>query len=214
MVRGVLNGKYFSTDEATILANSAQVKSVRSLNLSDNQIGAPALKVLFTASTLEHLEELDLSINFITQEGIQEIAESSEVMMKNLKVLSLEDNRLVDEAAVVLFNAPQFSQLESLNLGWNEVGNQIAKALGANPKMSSLKILNLERNYVNEEGVRDLCDGGVLKNLRELNLASNKLCDPGAVAMATAQALPALKILWLTNKGIGQIFKNQSFVNL
>ena len=45
----VLNGKYFSTDEATILANSAQVKSVRSLNLSDNQIGAPALKVLFTA---------------------------------------------------------------------------------------------------------------------------------------------------------------------
>ena len=199
----VLSGKYFSTDEATILANSAEVQSVRSLNLSDNQIGSPALKILFTAATLEYLEELDLSINFITQEGIQEIAESPDVMMKNLKAISLEDNRLVDEAAVVLFNAPYFSKLESLNLGWNEVGNQIAQALGANPKMNSLTILNLERNYVNEEGVRNLCDGGALKNLRELNLAFNKLGDPGAVAMATAQPLPALQILWLTSNEIG-----------
>ncbi|TDJ50054.1 MAG: hypothetical protein E2O44_04690 [Nitrospina sp.] len=199
----VLNGKYFSTDEATILANSSQLQSVRLLNLRDNQIGAPALKVLFTAPNLEYLEELDLSINFITQDGIQEIAESPEVMMKNLKAISLEDNRLVDEAAVVFFNAPYFSKLESLNLGWNEVGNQIAKALGANPKMNSLRILNLERNYINEEGVRDLCDGGALKNLVELNLASNKLGDPGAIALANAQALPALKTLWLTSNEIG-----------
>lgn len=199
----VLNGKYFSTDEVTILANFAQIKSVRSLNLSDNQIGAPALKVLFTAPTLENLEELDLSINFITREGIEEIADSSEVTMKNLKAFSLEDNRLVDEAAVVLFNAPYFSKLESLNLGWNEVGNQIAQALGANSKMSALKILNLERNYVSEEGVRDLCDGGALKNLVELNLASNKLGDPGAVALAHARALPVLKTLWLTSNEIG-----------
>ncbi len=199
----VLNGKYFSTDEATILANSAQVKSVRSLSLSDNQIGGPALKVLFTAPPLEHLEELDLSINFITHEEIQEIAESSAVTMKNLKVLSLEDNRLADEAAAILFNAPHFSKLESLNLGWNEVGNQTAKVLGANPEMSRLKILNLERNYVSEEGVRDLCNGGTLQNLVELNLASNKLSDPGALALATAQPLPALTILWLTNNDIG-----------
>jgi len=51
--------------------------------------------------------------------------------------------------------------------------------------------------------VRDLCGGGALQNLVELNLASNKLSDPGALALATAQPLPALTILWLTNNDIG-----------
>jgi hypothetical protein len=64
-----LKGRYFAADEMTILAQSEQVRSVRTLDLSDNQIDDAGLKALFEAATLEQLEELSLSINFITTVG-------------------------------------------------------------------------------------------------------------------------------------------------
>ncbi|MEE8268817.1 MAG: hypothetical protein V3R23_02275, partial [Nitrospinaceae bacterium] len=80
-----LKGRYFAADEMTILAQSEQVRSVRILDLSDNQIDDAGLKALFEAATLEQLEELSLSINFITTVGVQAVAQSDSVKIKNLK---------------------------------------------------------------------------------------------------------------------------------
>ena len=125
-----LKGRYFAADEMTILAQSEQVRSVRILDLSDNQIDDTGLKSLFEASTLEQLEELNLSINFITAAGVQEVAQSDGVRIKKLKKLSMEDNSLEDAATVALVTSANFSRLESLCLGWNEIGNETAIALG------------------------------------------------------------------------------------
>ena len=80
-----LKGRYFAADEMAILAQSEQVRSVRILDLSDNQIDDDGLKSLFESSTLEQLEELNLSINFITAAGVQAVAQSDAVKIKKLK---------------------------------------------------------------------------------------------------------------------------------
>ena len=69
-----LNGQYLSTDEIIIISGFESIQSVRSLDLSDNQIGEPALKVLFQSPMLKDLQELYLGINFLTDAGILEIS--------------------------------------------------------------------------------------------------------------------------------------------
>ena len=99
-----LKGRYYAVDEMTILAQCESMRSVRSLDLSDNQIDDAGLKALFEGTTLEQLEELNLSINFITTAGVQAVAQSDSIKVKNLKKLSIEDNGLEDAAAVELIN--------------------------------------------------------------------------------------------------------------
>ena len=82
-----LSGKYISTDEIKIIGNYSPMKSVRSLDLSDNQINDEALKNLFESDILDGLEELYLQINFLTGKGLSEVAKSENVKLKNLKVL-------------------------------------------------------------------------------------------------------------------------------
>ncbi|MDH5459399.1 MAG: hypothetical protein OEY26_11870, partial [Nitrospinota bacterium] len=104
-----LKGRYYAADEMTILAQCEPMRSVRILDLSDNQIDDAGLKALFEGATLEQLEELSLSINFITTAGVQEVAQSDSVKIKNLKKLSMEDNGLEDAAAVALIGSANFS---------------------------------------------------------------------------------------------------------
>lgn len=200
--RLVLTGRYFGTDEARIIAEYDKMQTVKSLDLSDNQFGDDALLALFQSPHLGQLEDLNLSINFVTENGVKQLSGAEGVTVTHLKVLSMEDNRLKDPAAVALINSPHFRELESLNLGWNEVADETARALGASDSMKNLKVLNLERNYITEEGIRALFAGTVMDQLEELNLGSNKLLGTGAAALAALKPLPNLKILWLTNNTI------------
>jgi len=87
-----LTGKYLALDEVQIISRSDQVKAVKILDLSDNQVTDEGLKTLFESENLSGLEELRLGINYITDKGILELAGASTVAMKNLKVLVLSDN--------------------------------------------------------------------------------------------------------------------------
>ena len=69
-----LSGKYIATDEVNIIGNYSPMKSVRLLDLSDNQINDEALKNLFEFDILDGLEELYLQINFLTGKGLSEVA--------------------------------------------------------------------------------------------------------------------------------------------
>ncbi len=114
-----LKGRYYAADEMTILAQCESMRSVRILDLSDNQIDDAGLKALFEGATLEQLEELNLSINFITTAGVQAVAQSDSVKIKNLKKLAMEDNGLEDAAALALINSAKLISIESISLGWN-----------------------------------------------------------------------------------------------
>ena len=197
-------GRYFSTDEVSILAGCPDVNTVTRLDLRDNQIGQPALKVLFEAEVFSSLMDLDLSINFVTADAVVEVCESPAVRVRNLRALSLEDNRLKDPAGAAIARSENFSRLEWLNLSWNEIGLETARALGTSTTLRNLRCLNLERNYIDEEGVRAMFAGDGLAGLEALNLGSNRLEDEGAIALAQSALPPNLKTLWLTNNSIDE----------
>ena len=198
-----LSGKYYSTDEITLLARSNQVNQVRVLDLGDNQLGDEALKILSESTQFLNLEELILGVNFITDKGMKEWASSSNATLKNIKTLVLSDNKLTDDSLAELVKSLNFSQLESLDIGWMEAGNKTAEAIGVSDTLLHLKKLELERSYVDAEGIQALIDGEVAGNLEELNLIANKLGDDGAKVIAGASNLKSLKVLNLSQNMIG-----------
>lgn len=171
--------------------------------MSDNQIGDEALKILSESKKLLNLEELKLNINFITDKGVKEWANSSNAMLQKIKILVLSDNKLTDESLVDLVTSNNFKQLESLNIGWMEAGNKTAEAIGISETLPCLKRLDLERSYIDANGIRSLVRGKIAKNIEELNLVSNKLGDEGAIVIAETTNLKNLKTLNLSQNMIG-----------
>ncbi len=198
-----LTGRYLATDEMTILSQSAQVQSVKSLDLSDNQINDEGLKILFESANLSGLESLNLDINFLTDEGMLAIAKSPDLAIKNLKVLTLSDNKLTDASLAEWVHCKHFDRLERLDAGWNQIGNGTAKALAETEALNNLRVLELERSYIDAEGIAEFVKGRVAGQLQELNLTANKLNDEAVQMLAGAPGLGGLKILRLSQNQIG-----------
>jgi len=198
-----LSGKYIATDEVNIIGNYSPMKSVRVLDLSDNQINDEALKNLFESDILDGLEELYLQINFLTGKGLSEVAKSDNVKLKNLKVLVLSDNRLDDSSIADFLFSPNFQNLESLDIGWNEAGNETAKALGATTTFPKLKKLEMERSYIEEEGFGELIKGEIADQLEVLDLSANKINDASLKILVEAGKWKSLKTLRISQNRFG-----------
>lgn len=198
-----LSGKYIATDEINIIGNYSPIKAVRSLDLSDNQINDEALKSLFESDNLSGLEELYLQINFLTGNGLSEVAKSENVKLKNLKVLVLSDNRLSDSSIAEFLNSIHFQNLESLDVGWNEAGNETAKALGTTTTFPKLKKLEMERSYIEEEGFIELVKGDIADQLEVLDLSANKINDASMKILAEAPKWKSLKTLRISQNRFG-----------
>ena len=104
-------GKFLTSEDAEIISRSEQVQPVRELDLGDNQIGDPGLRALCGSANLRNLESLNLSVNFISDEGVREMAAADSCTLNNLKSLSLEDNSLTDSAIAELVKSPCLAAL-------------------------------------------------------------------------------------------------------
>ena len=198
-----LAGKYIATDEVNIIGDFSPMKSVRSLDLSDNQINDEALKHLFESDNLNNLEQLYLQINFLTGNGLSEVAKSENVKLKNLKVLVLSDNRLDDSSIAEFLFSPNFQNLESLDIGWNEAGNKTAEALGSTTTFPNLKKLKMERSYIEEKGFGELIKGKIADQLEVLDLSANKINDTSMKILAEAKKWKSLKTLRISQNRFG-----------
>ena len=198
-----LSGKYIATDEVKIIGNYSLMKSVRSLDLSDNQINDEALLNLFESDILCGLEELYLQINFLTGKGLSELAQSEKIKLKNLKVLVLSDNRLSDSSFAEMLLSSHFQNLESLDIGWNEAGNETAKSLSTTTTFSKLKKLEMERSYVDEEGFSEFIKGELADQLEELDISANKIKDESIKILAQAPKWKSLKTLRISQNRFG-----------
>jgi Ran GTPase-activating protein (RanGAP) involved in mRNA processing and transport len=198
-----LSGKYIATDEVKIIGNYSLMKSVRSLDLSDNQINDEALLNLFESDILCGLEELYLQINFLTGKGLSELAQSEKIKIKNLKVLVLSDNRLSDSSIAEMLLSNHFQNLESLDIGWNEAGNETAKSLSTTTTFSKLKKLEMERSYVDEEGFSEFIKGELADQLEELDISANKIKDESIKILAQAPKWKSLKTLRISQNRFG-----------
>ena len=198
-----LSGQYIATDEVKIIGNYSLMKSVRSLDLSDNQINDEALLNLFESDILCGLEELYLQINFLTGKGLSELAQSEKIKLKNLKVLVLSDNRLSDSSIAEMLLSNHFQNLESLDIGWNEAGNETAKSLSTTTTFSKLKKLEMERSYVDEEGFSEFIKGELADQLEELDISANKIKDESIKILAQAPKWESLKTLRISQNRFG-----------
>ena len=198
-----LSGKYIATDEVKIIGNYSLMKSVRSLDLSDNQINDEALLNLFESDILCGLEELYLQINFLTGKGLSELAQSEKIKIKNLKVLVLSDNRLSDLSIAEMLLSNHFQNLESLDIGWNEAGNETAKSLSTTTTFPKLKKLEMERSYVDEEGFSEFIKGELADQLEELDISANKIKDESVKILAQAPKWKSLKTLRISQNRFG-----------
>ena len=198
-----LSGKYIATDEVKIIGNYSLMKSVRSLDLSDNQINDEALLNLFESDILCGLEELYLQINFLTGKGLSELAKSEKIKLKNLKVLVLSDNRLSDSSIAEMLLSSHFQNLESLDIGWNEAGNETAKSLSTTTTFPKLKKLEMERSYVDGEGFSEFIKGELADQLEELDFSANKIKDESIKILAQAPKWKSLKTLRISQNRFG-----------
>jgi Ran GTPase-activating protein (RanGAP) involved in mRNA processing and transport len=198
-----LSGKYIATDEVKIIGNYSLMKSVRSLDLSDNQINDEALLNLFESDILCGLEELYLQINFLTGKGLSELAKSEKIKLKNLKVLVLSDNRLSDSSIAEMLLSSHFKNLESLDIGWNEAGNETAKSLSTTTTFPKLKKLEMERSYVDGEGFSEFIKGELADQLEELDFSANKIKDESIKILAQAPKWKSLKTLRISQNRFG-----------
>ena len=198
-----LSGRYISSDDVKIICNYPGIKTVRVLDLADNQVNDEALPVLFESENLAQLEELYLGINFLIGEGLTEIACSSQIKLGNLKKLVISDNRLTDASVADFIRSKNFPNLESLDVGWNEVGNETAKALADATSFSGLKTLILERSYIELEGLKEMVQGDLMDQLQELNISANKFKDEAVQMIATTPKWKSLKILRLSQNMFG-----------
>ncbi len=198
-----LTGKYLSLDEVQIISRSDQVKAIKTLDLSDNQINDEGLKTLFESENLAGLEELHLGVNYITDQGLLDVAGAGGVALNNLKVLVLSDNKLTDASVSEMVKSNNFQKLEHLDVGWNEIGNGTVKALGETGQMASLKKIELERGYIDGEGINEFVKGSVIERLEELNLSANKLRDADVKVLAATLKLSSLRVLRLSQNLIG-----------
>jgi len=198
-----LSGKYIAADEIKIIGNFLPMKSIRSLDLSDNQINDEALQNLFESEILSGLEELYLQINFLTGKGLSELAQSGKVKLKNLKVLVLSDNRLSDSSIAELLLCSHFEKLMALDVGWNEAGSETVKALGKTTAFPNLKKLEMERSYVDENGISEFVLGGIADQLEELDLSANKLNDEMMKTLAQAPKWKSLKVFRVSQNRFG-----------
>ena len=198
-----LSGKYIANDDVTIICNYHGLKKVRILDLADNQISDDALLVLFESENLAQIEELYLGINFLTGQGLTDVARSNQIKMKNLKTLVISDNRLTDSSVADFMRSGNFPNLESLDIGWNEVGNETAKAIGETTSFPGLKKLEMERGYIDLEALKEMVLGSLMDQLQELNLTANKLKDEGLKVLVSAPKWKALKVLKLSQNMFG-----------
>ena len=198
-----LSGKYIANDDVTIICNYHGLKKVRILDLADNQISDDALPVLFESENLAQIEELYLGINFLTGQGLTDVACSNQIKMKNLKTLVISDNRLTDSSVADFMRSENFPNLESLDIGWNEVGNETAKAIGETTSFPGLKKLEMERGYIDLEALKEMVLGSLMDQLQELNLTANKLKDEGLKVLVSAPKWKALKVLKVSQNMFG-----------
>jgi Ran GTPase-activating protein (RanGAP) involved in mRNA processing and transport len=200
-----LSGRYISSDDVKIICNYPGVKTVRVLDLADNQVNDEALPVLFESENLTQLEELYLGINFLIGQGLTGIACSSHIKLESLKKLVISDNRLTDASVADFIRSKNFPSLECLDVGWNEVGNETAKALAEATSFSGLKTLILERSYIEIEGLKKMVQGDLMDQLQELNISANKLKDEAVQIIASTPKWKALKILRLSQNMFGDL---------
>ena len=153
------------------------------------------------------LVKLNLSANYINDDGAKQIADALKDSLKSLQTLDLSENCISDDGAKQIADALKVNHsLKTLDLTYNDIGDggaeAIADALNVN---NSLEILRLFYNKIGDDGAKAIANAlKANRSLVELRMSDNNIGDDGAKAIADAlKDIRSLKILDLDGNKIG-----------
>lgn len=198
----------FETDGCKELAKVlVSLPMLQELDVSDNDITPDGMRHLATALSGMPLQELNISENDLEKDGA--VVLGSLIFMgglPSLTTLNLTDNNIGDGAMDLAEKLPD--TLCNLALACNKIRSKGAVALAnALPSLTALKQLLLEENEISDEGVYALSDK--LKgstSLLCLNLIRNKMGDAGCSSLTTSVCkLPMMQKLLLGENCIGEV---------
>ena len=155
----------------------AALVNLQNLDISRNQIGPAGAKEL---AALVNLQSLDISRNQISDGGAKELA-----ALVNLESLDVSHNQISDVGAKEL---AALVNLQSLHISSNQIGPVGAKELAA---LINLLKLDIGWNQINPAGIKELA---VLVNLQNLDISGNKIGNVGVKELAPLQHLQTLCI--------------------
>ena len=155
-----------STNLPVVLQGS-YIPRLRFLDLSSNFLGDQGLSS-FRGAAFAQLRELRLSYNYIRAQGVRHLCETPG--LDQLTHLRLDTNDLNDAGVQHLLNAPFASTLEELHLSYNELTDRSILRLASSPAFSRLQVLNLSGNLLTERSALALAQSPYLPSLRSLIL--------------------------------------------
>ena len=166
------------------LANSADLVSLRALDLGENNISEDGVRVLVRSPHLHRLQRVNLSENNLGFGAMRELEQAS--FLPSLTTLELSRNLMGTEGAVYLVSSTRLANLTSLSLAENRLSDPAVVALAASPALSPPR-----RSSRPGSGETEV----VLPRLRRLDLHGNQLGDVSARALASSLHLSGLTCL-------------------
>jgi hypothetical protein len=173
-------------------------KTLRSLGLGNNWLGAGAMKDLarILKKNSAALTKLDLAFNNIGDEGVATVATALKKSSVMLRHLDLTHNSIGDKGMQSLagaFESGAGSGLVKLSLRHNNIGSAGARylkaALSVGEACPLLRCLKLGHNRISDAGASELAaalEDGICPHLTKLDLANNSITPGGGSKLAAA----------------------------
>ena len=187
-----LNECRLGTRGIQVLADSANLGSLRSLHLAGNAVDSEAAQLLARSPYLVQLRELNLDNNQLTELGAANLANAAGFRLTRL---SLGSNRLLNDGVLSIARSGHFAELHHLSLPTNEIGNAGLEGLIESAHLRQLDHLNLYHNHINSRGIQALTGSELLGNLTYLDLRHNEIDKPTLQTMTQRLQTPKLREL-------------------
>jgi uncharacterized protein (TIGR02996 family) len=188
------SGLGLSLQDLRAVFASRQLKRLKLLNFSHNEVGPQAGRLTAGSRLLGQLETLILDDCGLGDEGVQALVGS--VRCGGLTSLRLKGNGLGAEGFQAVAASPHLGQLRQLDLGGHRVGAAGIRALTPARFLRSLLTLGLEECDVDAEAAALLATLPLV-GLTALKLNSNPLGPDGSKALAASPHLGKLRALEL-----------------
>ncbi len=161
----IAKGCGFHSGQAKVLADSTNLKNVKTLVIPYNAIGAEGAMAILNSPNLENLSVLAIWRNGLGVKGAKGIAESKNLL--NLKELHIGGNLIDDADGLAIYQAAAKSEnLINLDLRGNVISRDFALALSNSEPPKNLKVLNLSGSWIVDEGREALKNSEKLKNVK------------------------------------------------
>lgn len=161
------------------------------------------LPYLLDARGLRGLRRLELSGQWMEDEGFALLSERGASAFPELEALSVEDDVITAAGVRAHVESRWSARLSALSLSGNRFGVDGVEALAASRRPGQLRVLRLDHDAVGNAGAIVLAGANRFASLETLSLRFARITAPGAEALLDSEALRGLGSLDLEGNQVG-----------